>query len=76
MPTPKRERRVATNLTEHHYQLVKKLAKATSKSISEILRESLLINLAERSYLSDEEKKALGKLGKTGLNNLKGGEKS
>jgi predicted hydrolase (HD superfamily) len=47
-------------LTEHDSSLLRKIAKGRRCSLSQLLREATMEWLARRSYLEDEEKKALG----------------
>jgi len=60
MTPRKRQRRIVTYVTEEHYQLLRQLARDTSKTMAEVTREAILKHLAELSYLTKSEKKALG----------------
>lgn len=53
------KKRVTTNLSKRHYNLLKKLAENTSRGMSEIVREATLRYLGECSYLTEDEKKGL-----------------
>ena len=47
-------------LTRDDTELLRKIAKAKRCSLASLIRESVMECLARRSFLQDEEKKALG----------------
>ncbi len=57
-------KQIGIRLTPRHYALVREVAKRRGEDVSVFVRRSLLRELAVLSYLSEDEKKALGVLTK------------
>jgi len=51
---------IFARVDEKFLKLLKKVAKARGEDLSDFVRRSVKLELARLSYLSDEEKKALG----------------
>lgn len=58
-------RQVCVRLTSELHELLKRVTEARGEDVSSFIRRALLKELADLSFLSREERKALGLLGNT-----------
>jgi len=55
------KKRVVTNLSQRHYDILVEIAEKRGETSAQILREAVLKYMANLGYLPEDEKKALGR---------------